>query len=49
VRHTENGITYGHGVWFPGYLSEMEFFPERNTAIAVQINSDNFAVVLFQE
>jgi D-alanyl-D-alanine carboxypeptidase len=45
VRHTNYGITYGHGGWFPGYLSEMEYFPERNTSIAVQINSDNFGVV----
>jgi D-alanyl-D-alanine carboxypeptidase len=45
VRHTNYGITYGHGGWFPGYLSEMEYFPERNTSIAVQINSDNFALV----
>ena len=45
VRHTQYGITYGHGGWFPGYLSEMEYFPERNTSIAVQMNSDNFALV----
>jgi D-alanyl-D-alanine carboxypeptidase len=45
VRHTNYGITYGHGGWFPGYLSEMEYFPEHNTSIAVQFNTDNFGVV----
>ena len=45
VRHTDYGITYGHGGWFPGYLSEMEYFPDHHTSIAVQINSDNRAMV----
>jgi D-alanyl-D-alanine carboxypeptidase len=42
IRHTDFGVTYGHGGWFPGYLSEMEYFPEYHTAIAVQINTDDF-------
>jgi D-alanyl-D-alanine carboxypeptidase len=42
IRHTEFGVTYGHGGWFPGYLSEMEYFPDYNAAIAVQINTDDF-------
>lgn len=40
IRQTEFGRTYGHGGWFPGYLSEMEYFPEYKVAIAVQINTD---------
>jgi D-alanyl-D-alanine carboxypeptidase len=40
IRQTEFGETYGHGGWFPGYLSEMEYFPEYRVAIAVQINTD---------
>ena len=43
IRHTDFGITCGHGGWFPGYLSEMEYFPEYNAAIAMQINTDDFA------
>ncbi len=42
VRQTEWGMSYGHGGWFPGYLSEMEYFPQYKTAIAVQFNTDNF-------
>ena len=45
IRHTQFGITYGHGGWFPGYLSEMEYFPDQHTAIAVQINTDDFSKV----
>jgi D-alanyl-D-alanine carboxypeptidase len=42
VRPTDWGVTYGHGGWFPGYLSEVEYFPKQRTAIAVQFNTDNF-------
>lgn len=40
IRQSEWGVTYGHGGWFPGYLSEMEYFPEHRIAIAVQFNTD---------
>jgi D-alanyl-D-alanine carboxypeptidase len=43
IRHTDFGVTYGHGGWFPGYLSEMEYFPEYNLAVAVQMNTDDFS------
>src|SRR5262249_31374775 len=43
IRHTDFGVTYGHGGWFPGYLSEMEYFPEHHIAIAMQINTDDFS------
>src|SRR5215468_834274 len=36
VRQTDWGVTYGHGGWFPGYLSEVEYFPKRRMAIAIQ-------------
>jgi len=42
VRRTDWGVTYGHGGWFPGYLSEVEYFPKQRMAIAVQFNTDNF-------
>ena len=41
VRQTDWGISYGHGGWFPGYLSEMEYFPQHKAAIAVQLNADD--------
>jgi D-alanyl-D-alanine carboxypeptidase len=43
VRRTDLGVTFGHGGWFPGYLSEVEYFPKQRMAIAVKFNTDNFA------
>jgi D-alanyl-D-alanine carboxypeptidase len=40
VRQSEWGPSYGHGGWFPGYLSEMEYFPELKIAVAIQFNTD---------
>ena len=40
IRQSEWGVSYGHGGWFPGYLSEMEYFPEHKVSIAVQVNTD---------
>ncbi len=40
VRQSHWGASYGHGGWFPGYLSEMEYFPEHKVAIAIQVNTD---------
>lgn len=40
IRDSEWGRTYGHGGWFPGYLSEVEYFPKHRVAIAVQFNTD---------
>jgi len=42
VRESNWGTSYGHGGWFPGYLSEMEYFPQYKAAIAVQFNTDDF-------
>src|SRR5262249_14003360 len=41
IRHTDFGVTYGHGGWFPGYISETEYFPQQKVAIAVQFNTDD--------
>jgi D-alanyl-D-alanine carboxypeptidase len=40
IRQSEWGMSYGHGGWFPGYLSEMEYFPRQSIAVAVQFNTD---------
>jgi D-alanyl-D-alanine carboxypeptidase len=40
IRRGEFGPDYGHGGWFPGYLSEMEYFPEHRVAVAIQFNTD---------
>jgi len=34
------GKAYGHDGEFPGYLSEMRYYPEFHLAIAVMVNSD---------
>jgi D-alanyl-D-alanine carboxypeptidase len=40
IRQSEWGVSYGHGGWFPGYLSEMEYFPQHRISVAVQFNTD---------
>ena len=40
IRSSEWGVSYGHGGWFPGYRSEMEYFPRQKIAVAVQFNTD---------
>ncbi len=39
IRQTEAGISYGHSGFFPGYLTEMMYFPEQKIALAVQFNT----------
>lgn len=47
IRPTPYGTSYGHGGWFPGYLSEMEYFGDRGVSIAVQVNTDDPARIKF--
>jgi D-alanyl-D-alanine carboxypeptidase len=39
IRPTPLGTTYGHSGFFPGYLTEVMYFPDLKAAIAVQTNS----------
>lgn len=39
VRQTALGPAYGHSGFFPGYLTEMMYFPETRVAVAVQVNT----------
>jgi D-alanyl-D-alanine carboxypeptidase len=41
IRTSPWGKSLGHGGWFPGYLSEMEYFPATRLAVALQFNTDN--------
>jgi D-alanyl-D-alanine carboxypeptidase len=41
VWKTDLGTSYGHGGWFPGYLSQMEYFPNEKIALAIQFNTDS--------
>ena len=39
IRPTPFGISYGHSGFFPGYMTEMIYFPDHKVAIAVQVNT----------
>jgi D-alanyl-D-alanine carboxypeptidase len=39
IRPTQFGVTYGHSGFMPGYQTDVMYFPELKTAIAVQVNS----------
>ncbi|MBB6612370.1 beta-lactamase family protein [Pontibacter sp. Tf4] len=39
------GMGYGHSGWFPGYLTDAEYFPELDLAMAIQFNTDNFRLL----
>ena len=39
IRQTPLGTAYGHSGFFPGYVTEMVYFPEHKIALAIQVNS----------
>lgn len=39
IRPTRAGLTYGHSGYFPGYLTEVMYFPESKIAVAAQVNT----------
>lgn len=39
IRPTARGTSYGHSGFFPGYLTEMAYFPDLKIAVAVQVNT----------
>lgn len=39
IRPTRAGLTYGHSGFFPGYLTDVMYFPEHKIAVAVQVNT----------
>jgi D-alanyl-D-alanine carboxypeptidase len=42
IRPTPLGDSWGHSGFFPGYLTEMAYFPDHRIAVAVQVNSSDF-------
>lgn len=42
IRNTQLGLAYGHSGFFPGYLTELFYFPDRKLCIALQCNSSDF-------
>ncbi len=45
VRPSNLGVGFGHGGWFPGYLTEVEYFLDEDIAIAIQFNTDDFSKI----
>lgn len=39
IRQTPLGISYGHSGFFPGYLTEMRYYPQHRFGIALQFNT----------
>ncbi len=39
IQETPLGVTFGHSGFFPGYLTQMAYFPDHRIAVAVQVNS----------
>jgi D-alanyl-D-alanine carboxypeptidase len=37
------GLIYGHAGVFPGYQTQMSYFPDWKTAITMQVNADSFS------
>ena len=42
IRPTSLGVAYGHSGFFPGYMTEMLYFPRHNMCVAIQTNSSDF-------
>jgi D-alanyl-D-alanine carboxypeptidase len=39
IRKTPAGTSYGHSGFFPGYMTDMMYFPDHKVAVAVQVNT----------
>ena len=39
ITETPYGKSYGHSGFFPGYITNMQYFPDKGIAIAYQVNS----------
>jgi D-alanyl-D-alanine carboxypeptidase len=39
IRKTSAGTAYGHSGFFPGYMTDMMYFPDQKVAVAVQVNT----------
>ena len=42
IRNTPLGPAYGHSGFFPGYMTELLYFPSSGICVAVQCNSSDF-------
>lgn len=42
IRPTSLGIGYGHSGFFPGYMTELLYFPDHGISAAIECNSSDF-------
>lgn len=42
IRQTQQGVAYGHSGFFPGYMTELFYFPGKKLCVALQTNSSDF-------
>jgi D-alanyl-D-alanine carboxypeptidase len=45
LRPTPSGKTYGHSGFFPGYMTDMIYWPDSKVAVAVMVNTSEFQKV----
>jgi D-alanyl-D-alanine carboxypeptidase len=45
IEDTPIGKAYGHGGFFPGYVTWVRWYPERRIAVAVQLNTSDDALI----
>lgn len=45
IRPSPLGESWGHSGFFPGYLGEAAYFPDHEVAVAVQVNTSDFAAL----
>ncbi len=45
IGSTSHGEAWGHAGFFPGYLTEMRYWPEHRIAVAVQVNTSEYAAL----
>lgn len=41
IRPSPSGMGFGHSGWFPGFITDMEYFPDIDQSCAIQINTDD--------
>ena len=41
IVDTPLGVSYGHSGFFPGYITQMMYFPDHQIAVAVQVNTSD--------
>ncbi len=42
---SKHGTCWGHAGFFPGFLTEMRYWPEQRIAVAVQVNTSEYAAL----